>query len=221
MKKLLIISAFFLSALSTFAAPPAKGGYLGHRIIVAGDFMYAPFFTSFKDFYTKYDLQYGGNIHVITGRRTQIGLSYNVWTLRNNQVFNSNLVKSDLVKGYEYGLTVRRFRKKRGGLAPIGKFWDLGLSYAHNEFKLGGDKIRVLDNNEVTTLPRASNFVIANIAFGTQMVFWDRLVANTGIRMGFPFKLDYEGGSYYSGFMNKRMIQKEVFGVFFGLGVLI
>lgn len=228
MKKLLIIA--LLVSAGTLSANPGTGGYLGHRIILGGEFAYAPFYTSVKDFYTKYNLQYGGNLNIIIGRYSQIGLTYNMYSLNNNQLFEGNFSSKDRVQGTSYGINFRKFRKSRGGLAPIGKFWDVGLSYSQNKFKAGSDNADVL-NNAAYRLPETSDMLSAHVAFGTQMVFWNRLVANTGIRFGAPLaEVSYTGGTqpleensvrYYSKFMYQRILYKEAFSVFFGVGILI
>lgn len=229
MKKLLIALALFVSA-ETISANPGTGGYLGHRIIVGVDGSYSPFFTSFKDFYTKYNFQYGGNLNFIVGRYSQIGVTYNRYSLNNNQLFEGNFSSKDRVNGSAYGITFRKFRKSRGGLAPIGKFWDVGVTYSQNTFKAGSDNQDVLNHVEFR-LPVSSDIISAHVSFGTQMVFRNRLVANTGIRFGAPLvELGNSGGTdptmnegprYYSKFMYQRMLYKEAFSVFFGLGILI
>src|SRR6185295_16855649 len=108
----------------------------------------------------------------------------------------SNFMKNDRVNGTQFGLTVRQFRKNRGGIAPIGKFYDLSLGYAQNTFKAGSDNSYVL-NNEAEMLPKTSNQITAHVGFGTQMVFWNRVVGNTGIRFGAPvFEVSKESGSF-------------------------
>jgi hypothetical protein len=52
------------------------------------------------------------------------------------------------------------------------------------------------------------------------MVFWDHLVANTGIRFGTPVVEVGHTGENYRNFFMQRMRMKEVFSVFFGAGFL-
>ena len=225
MKKLLI--SFALSASLAAAASPATapmrstGGYLGHRFIIGGELNVSPFYTSLQDFYTKYNFQYGGNLSIITGRYSQIGLSYNRWSLGNNQVFEGNFVSSDRVEGTQYGLTWRQFRKKRGGLAPIGKFYDISLGYSQNKFIAGKDNPDVLYGN-AAWLPVSSDMITASIGFGAQHVFWDHLVTSTGVRFGAPiFQVNQKNGQHYGDFIYNRMLYKDCFSVFFGVGLLI
>jgi hypothetical protein len=221
MKNLLLFSALLVAAAVHATPPKGTGGYLGHRIIVGGEVNVSPFYTSFKDFYTKYNVQYGGNLNVIVGRRTQVGLNYNMWSLGNNQVFEGNFVSSDRVKGAQYGITVRNFRSKRGGLAPIGKFWDVSLSYVQNKFVAGSDNPDVL-YGEPGRLPVSSDQIMAHVAFGSQMVFWNRLVASTGVRFGAPlFQVSKHNGTAYGDFLYNRMLYKECFSAFVGIGVLL
>ena len=227
MKKFILIFAILFSA-AAMQATPGTGGYLGKRIILGGEFAYSPFYTSVKDFFTMYNFQYGGSVHVIVSRRTQIGLDCNFWSLGGNQLYDSDLSKSDRVKGTQIGLVMRTFRKDRGGIAPIGKFWDVGLSYAMNTFVAGASDLYVV-NNETAMLPKNSNQLMAHIAWGTQMVFWNRIVANTGIRFGAPvFEVSKQSGVYADGqtkafnnFLYNRLMNKEYFSVFFGVGILL
>lgn len=218
MKKLLLLSALFI-ATATLHANPGNGGYLGHRVIVGGEFAYAPFYTSLKDFVTKYNLQYGGNLGVIVGRRSQLNFTYNMWSLSGNELFNGYMVAEDRVKGTQYGLTLRTFRKKRGGLAPIGKFYDVGLGYSQNKVIISSaNPYEDGTGNYSMMLPKDANVLTAHVAFGSQMVFWDRVVGNTGLRFGMPLYVTNEGGT---DFMFNRFLMKDAFSVFFGLGVLI
>ncbi|MEO5644831.1 MAG: hypothetical protein ABIQ40_09255 [Bacteroidia bacterium] len=219
MKKTLILAALIFTA-GFLKAAPGKGGYMGHRFIIGVEGAYAPFYTSVSDFFTKYNFQYGGNIGVITGRRTQLNLNYNMWSLGNNQVYNKGIEsvyhKSDRIKGMEFGATLRTFKKKRGGIAPIGKFYDIGLTYTHNEYIIGKG------NPGYNTLMLTDDFlnqIIFHVAAGTQMVFWDHIVANTGIRLAAPvLSLD---SSRESKFLMQRTFEKDIFQVFFGVGVLL
>jgi hypothetical protein len=201
-------------------AAPGRGGYMGHRIIIGGEFAYAPFYTSVGDFFTKYNFQYGGNLGVIVGRRSQLNANFNIWSLGNNQVYNKGInpiyYKSDRIKGMEFGLTLRTFRKKRGGIAPIGKFYDLGLTYSHNEYIAGSD------NPSAASLMLSNEYlnqVVFHAAAGTQMIFWDRLVANTGLRVAAPIFAISKASE--TSFLERRSFEKDIFQVFFGVGVLL
>jgi hypothetical protein len=229
MKKLILVFAILFS-ISFLKATPGTGGYMGHRIIVGGEFAYSPFYTSVKDFFTMYNFQYGGNLNVIVGRRTQVGVNYNMWSLGGNDKYDGNMVKGDRVKGTQFQFSVRQFRKNRGGIAPIGKFYDISLSYAMNKFVAGSNNPYKVNGQE-NMLPKTSNQLMAHIAFGTQMVFWNRVVGNTGIRFGAPvFEVSKESGSYtqdgvtmksFDKFLYNRLLNKEYFSVFFGVGILL
>lgn len=220
MKKLILIFslAFFGQVLD--AAPPAKGGYLGHRIMLSGEFAYSPFTTSFKDFYTKYNFQYGGNLHVVVGRFVTVGFNYNMWSLNQNQLYEGNFVSGDRVKGAEYGLTWRKFRPKRGALAPYGKFWEVNIAYAQNKFQAASNNWDVLADS-LQRLPKTSDMIIARVGFGTQIVFWNHFVGSTGVRFGAPiYQVNKDNGTVYGDFMYRRVLYKEMFSVFAGIGFL-
>ncbi|HLG02281.1 MAG TPA: hypothetical protein VI731_01720 [Bacteroidia bacterium] len=220
MRKQLFI-LLLVAAICEIQAAPATGGLKGRRVIVQGEFAYAPFLTSFKDFYTKYDLQYGGNLNLIVGRYSQLAVFYNRWSLGNNQVIEGNLHASDRVDGTQYGVRLRQFRKKKGGLAPIGKFYDYSVSYAQNKFMPGASNPDVL-YEATDRLPKFSDQVIINFGIGTQQVFWKHLVLTSGVRFGAPvFEVNRENGIAYGNFLLKRIAYKEIFGVFFGVGFLI
>jgi hypothetical protein len=116
----------------------------------------------------------------------------------------------------EFGVTWRTFRKKRGGLAPIGKFYDLGVTYAHNEYHPGSDNpsaASLMLNNEYL------NQVVFHVGVGTQMVFWDRVVANTGVRLAGPIMVISSASE--TSFLERRAFEKDIFQVFFGVGILL
>ncbi|MDQ3111500.1 MAG: hypothetical protein M3R17_16555 [Bacteroidota bacterium] len=221
MKKTLIIIAIVFTAGFLVAAPaPGRGGYLGRRIILNGELAYSPYLSSVKDFFTRYNFQYGANLGIITGRRTQLNVSYNMWSLSGNELYH-NFVARDRVKGYGIGLALRTFRKDRGGIAPIGKFFDIGLSYAQNKFIASSNNPEVVAGN-ANDLKLESGQVLVHFALGTQMVFKDRLVANTGLRLGTPImEVSSNSNAQYSDFLLTRMRNKEVFSVFFGVGILL
>jgi hypothetical protein len=216
MKKTLIIIALIFSA-GFLNAAPGRGGYLGHRIIINGEFAYSPFFTSVNDFFTHYNFQYGGNVGVVVGRRTQLNVNYNMWSLGGNELYNSTFSSKDRVKGYGIGFTLRTFRKSQGGIAPIGKFFDMGISYAQNKMTA-----TVMDAANTSDVDLESGEVLVHFGLGTQMVFWDRLVANTGIRLGTPvIEVSNTSTTNYSEFLMNRIRSKEIFSVFFGVGILL
>ncbi len=216
MKKFLLISALFFSA-NFLTATPGTGGYLGHRLIAGAEVSYSPFFTSIQDFYTRYNFQYGGSVNCIVSRRAQLGVNYNMWSLGGNQVFDQNLVASDRVKGMEFGMNIRTFRKKRGGIAPIGKFYDIGLNYSQNKFFPGKDNPGSDPNYDLSKMTEIQ--MAPHVAFGTQMVFWNRVVANTGVRFAYPI---YQKTTNAVGdFMQRRLANKEYCSVFFGVGILL
>src|SRR5574337_45905 len=228
MKKLIVVFALAFFGQFLHAAPrlrkesfgPVRGGYLGHRIMLSGELTYSPFTTSIKDFYTRYNFQYGGNLHFIVGRYVTLGFNYNRWSLSGNNLYEGNFVSGDRVNGTEYGLTWRKFRPKRGGLAPFGKFWEINLAYAQNKFSPGAGNWDVLADS-TQRLPKTSNMLIARVGFGTQIVFWNHFVASTGVRFGAPlYQVSKDNGTTYGDFMYRRVFYKEVFSVFAGVGVI-
>lgn len=220
MKKLLIIAAVLISVCS-LSANPVKGGYLGHRFIVGGEFSYSPFLTSFKDFYTKYNLQYGGQLGVVVGRYTQVNIGYNMYSLGNNQLYIDSFSTGDRVKGSTVSFTMRNFRKKAGGLAPIGKFWDVGFGFSQNKFVAASDNPYV-ENGSQALLPPDTQMLLLSFAFGRQMVFWDRVVASSGVRFTGPMKFTSgTGNTDYPNFMLDRVGGKDLVSVFFAAGILL
>jgi len=205
------------------ATPPIKGGYLGKRIIVCAEGSYSPNYSSVRDILLSYNLQYGANIHFVTGRFSQVGLSYNIYSLGAHNRYNEELSDSGKIKGYQLGLTYRKFRKKKGGLAPIGKFIDISLNYHADQYNVSYETFRPL-----VPVIVSSKTVSASIGLGSQGIFWDRVVANAGVRFGSPiytFGLEKEGTGYISGgeasYMQKRLQYKDYFSVFFGVGIIL
>jgi len=219
----IIILLLGLMTIAGNATPPIKGGYLGRRIIVCAEGSYSPNYSSIKDVLLSYNLQYGANIHFVTGRYAQIGLSYNVYSLGAHNRYNADLSDNGKIKGYQIGLTYRKFRKKRGGLAPIGKFIDVSLNYHADQYDVAYETILPLVPVIVN-----SKTISGYIGLGSQGIFWDRVVANAGVRVGSPmytFGVEKEGTGFISGgessYMQKRLQYKDYFSVFFGVGIIL
>jgi len=219
----IFIFALCLFVIAGSATPPLKGGYLGRRFIIGTELSYSPNYTSVKDVLLSYNLQYGGNVHFVTGRYSQLGFSYNIYSLGAHNRYNSDLSDDGKIKGYQIGMTYRKFRKKKGGLAPIGKFIDMSLNYHADEYSVAYETIIPL----VPVVVNSKTFS-ASVGFGSQGIFWDRVVANAGVRVGSPmytFGLEKEGTGYISGgeasYMQKRLQYKDYFSVFFGVGIIL
>jgi hypothetical protein len=219
MKRILIVIALIFSAV-ILKAEPGRGGYLGRRFIVGAEGAYSPYFNSVSAFFTRYNFQYGGKIGIIVARRSELDLDYNMYSLGGNELYRDEFYKSDRVKGSEFGISLKTFRKERGGIAPIGKFYDIGLSYAMNKFVAGPENKQLEANNSEYNFNMTSDQVLFHLSYGTQMVFWDHLVANTGIRFGTPVVEVGHTGENYRNFFMQRMRMKEAFSVFFGAGFL-
>ncbi|MCU0434100.1 MAG: hypothetical protein MUC87_11645 [Bacteroidia bacterium] len=233
MKRILIL-ALLLAATYT-ASAQGKGGYLGHRIIVQAEGAYMPFnFTSVTPFGLLsdnrfvYNFQYGGALHCIISRRTQVGLSYNRFSMDvgNNYAFNggAETYYGTRLEGQTMSLVFRTFRKNRGGIAPIGKFWDAELVYAQAKYK--GDVADSLDVplyiNGAT--PEMQTALQAQFAFGTQMLFWNRVVANTGLRFAVPYVLNISAKDdpvFTAEHFQRDFGMRRAFSVFFGVGILL
>lgn len=198
-----------------------KGGYLGKRIIISAEASYMPNYSSWKDIFMSYNFQYGGRIHVIAGRHSEVGVSYNMYNLGAHHRYDTSLSNNGRIKGYQVGFTYRKYRERRGGLAPIGKFVDVNLYYHADEYN-------VVYENMQTFAPviHKSSGISGSIGFGTQGIFWDRVVGNAGVRFGGPIfpiskeKSTSDVGDNFS-YMQKRLMYKDFFSVFFGIGIII
>jgi hypothetical protein len=219
MRRLFLLLA--LLATTGLFAQKSSGGYFGRKIIVQGQLAYSPTYLSFKEFFYRWDFQYGGSAGIVTGRYKQVNISWNIWSLGNLPAYDSAFVKADRVKGMDYGISLRRFRKDRGGVAPIGKFFDAGLTYSQARFVADASNPFVTQGME-SSLPKNTNQVAAHIAYGTQGLFWNRVIANTGLRFGGPiFTMEESGNIQFSHFTRNRMQTRNYFSVFFGVGILL
>ena len=216
------IVACCLIALVGNSTPPTKGGYLGKRVIVCAEGSYSPNYSSLKDVLLSYNLQYGANIHFITGRYSQLGFSYNMYALGAHQRYDTSFSNSDKIKGYQVGITYRKFREKKGGLAPIGKFIDVSMNYHSSEYNVVYQTMQTFAPVVVK-----SSGISGYVGFGSQGIFWKRVVANAGIRLGGPLftvSSSVEGvadtGNELS-YMQNRLQYKDYFSVFFGIGIIL
>lgn len=209
------------------------GGYLGHHLIIGVEGSYMPFnwgattpygFLSQEKFV--YNFQYGGNLNIITGRFTQVGLSYNRYSMNTGRSYNLSGLEQELstrLNGQNFSILLRKFRKSRGGLAPIGKFFDLELIAAQLTY----------DKEIYTALdipiylgkkPETQTRLQLQLGAGTQMVFWNRLVGTTGLRLAIPYTLKVSGNDdpvFSEKDINQDYGLRRVFSVFFGIGILL
>ncbi len=220
MRKLVAI-LFIAISISLGANPPANGGYLGKRIIVCVEGSYSPNYAKWQDFLLSYNLQYGGNVHFITGRYSQLGLSYNMFSLGAHQKYDTALSNNGKIRGYQVGLTYRKFRQKLGGLAPIGKFLEFSLNYSSSNYNVQFTTLQTFAPVQIGVKK-----VSATVGLGTQEIFWGRLVANGGIRIGAPILVlgdesSGDSGGTYRRYMHYRLLYKDIFSVFFGVGIIL
>ncbi len=221
MRNLAIVACCLIALLGNSTAP-AKGGYLGKRVIVCAEGSYSPNYSSLKDVLLSYNLQYGANIHFITGRYSQLGFSYNMYALGAHQRYDTSFSNSGKIKGYQVGITYRKFREKKGGLAPIGKFIDVSMNYHSSEYNVVYETMQTFAPVVVK-----SSGISGYVGFGSQGIFWKRVVANAGIRLGGPLFTEsssVEGvantGNELS-YMQNRLQYKDYFSVFFGIGIIL
>jgi hypothetical protein len=220
MKKTITLFVALCMSVALFAQKP-KGGYLGKRFIVCAEGSYFPNYSSVKDMLLSYNLQYGGNMHFITGRYTQMGLSYNMYSLGAHHKYDTSLSNNGRIKGYQIGLTYRKFRENKGGLAPIGKFVDVTLYYHSNEYNVVYQNIQTFAPVTVSTAG-----ISGSVGLGAQGIFWDRVVLNSGVRVGGPiFTVSEKDDAGDVGdnlkYLQQRMMYKDFFSAFFGIGIIL
>jgi hypothetical protein len=233
MKRILFITLLLAASYTAFAQ--GKGGYLGHRIIVQAEGSYMPFnFASATPFGLLsgerfvYNYQYGGALHCIISRRTQMGVSYNRFNMDVGNTYSLNGAAEEYfgtkLDGQTMSLLFRTFRKGRGGIAPIGKFWDAELVCA--QAKYNSDVTNALDVPLYIngSKPETQTVLQAQFAFGTQMLFWERVVANTGLRFSVPYVLNISANEdpvFTKNDFQRDFGMRRAFSVFFGVGILL
>lgn len=218
MKKLILFIAVLISS-SAFAVPPAKGGYLGRRFIVAGEFAYSPNYYSLRSFLTSYNPQVGANVQYVCGRYWQVGVNYNRYILTDVKGYEiGNPANSEKVMGTGIGFTARKYRIRKGGLAPIGKFVEFGITRQEWTYEYTDALLSYRDNASAT-------IITGSIAMGVQEIFKDRIVANCGVRAsGRLFtttqattNVDYENAEQI---ISDRVLFHNMFTPFAGLGII-
>ncbi|GAB4134246.1 MAG: hypothetical protein Fur0041_07330 [Bacteroidia bacterium] len=218
------MNRLFLSLLLYVSLLPAlfaqgRGGYAGKKIIIGGGIAYSPFFTSITDFATRYNFQYGANAFYITGRYSQLGFTYDRFSLTNNHLFK-DLPGDENIQNTQIGITYRMFRQNRGGLAPIGKFFDISLGYLSSSCQ--AKYVYSWYGTSTGDASLKSTLITGSVAFGTQGLCYDVLLLNTGVRMGTPlYLLSDTTGSEFGAFMTQRIMMKDLFSVFFGASILL
>jgi hypothetical protein len=219
-KQIITLTIALCLSVTMFAQKP-KSGYLGKGFIVCAEGSYFPNYSSWKDMLLSYNFQYGGNAHFITGRYTQMGLSYNMYSLGAHNKYDTSLSNNGRIKGYQIGLTYRKFRESKGGLAPIGKFVDVNLYYHSDEYNVVYQNLTAFAPVVVST-----SGISGSIGLGAQGIFWNRVVMNSGVRVGGPiFTLSEQDDAGDVGdnlnYMQKRLMYKDFFSAFFGIGIIL
>ncbi|MCK6638759.1 MAG: hypothetical protein L6Q81_01645 [Bacteroidia bacterium] len=219
MKKLILFIAVLISA-SAFAVPPAKGGYLGRRFIVAGEFGYSPNYFSLKGFLTSYNPQFGFNAQFVCGRYWQVGVNYNRYILRDVELYSvGNPLGVENVNGTSIGFTARKYRIRKGGLAPIGKFVEFGISRHSVDYIYQGAGTTFNNGSCQRTA------VYGSFALGVQEIFKDRIVANCGVRFaGKIFTVEEvvepSDAIFAKAILSDRTLYHNAFTPFAGLGII-
>jgi len=221
MRKLFFIAVLLCSMATVYAQSKPKGGYLGKRFIICAEGSYFPNYHSVKDMLLSYNFQYGGNIQIISGRFSEIALSYNMYALGAHETYRDDISNANKIKGYQIGLTYRKFRDKKGGLAPIGKFIDMSLLYHADKYTPSLTGVSPYMGTELEL-----SGISAQIGFGTQGIYWKRVVANAGVRFGYPvYTLSVTGGDSfnqdYPEYMKERLMLKDIFSAYFGVGIIL
>jgi hypothetical protein len=219
MKKLTLFFAILISA-SAFATPPIKGGYLGRRFIVAGEFGYSPNYYSLGSFLTSYNPQVGANFQFVASKYWQVGVNFSKFWLGDVKGYEIGQPgTSEKIIGSSIGFTARKYRIRKGGLAPIGKFIEFGVTKQSLTYKY--EDSQFVSNSEDINM----SAVCGSVAFGVQEIFKDRIVANCGVRFGGKLLTLSSPNSnlnsnYAEEIVNTRLMFHNSFTPFAGIGII-
>jgi hypothetical protein len=177
--------------------------------------------TTITDILFSYNPEFGGNVRFVTSRYWEIGFNYSMFSLGGHARWEEfSIENADPIKGNYIGFTARKYRVKKGGLAPIGKYIEFGLQRM-------SAKLDYITVNEPSLDDKATaQQLSASVALGAQNIFWGCVVANAGVRVGVPI---YVLGSTHTNSMNEqsekymttRLLYHRVFTPFFGIGVIL
>jgi hypothetical protein len=216
--KRIISTALFLATASMAIA---QGGYLGKRVIVGVQAAYAPRLVGIVVFLTQYDASGGARLGFIVGRYSQLDLQFNYSNFGGNHHFSDYAVKQDRITSMQFGAAWKQFVSKKGGLAPIGRFWEIQLNYGTYAYKVDGSNLNSFssDINVLSSIPGNATALVGSIGYGVQNVLKDRFVWNVGVRCGGPLYYSTEGN--HATFYGRRILYREMINVFGGFGILL
>jgi hypothetical protein len=216
--KRIITTALFLATASMAIA---QGGYLGKRVIVGVQAAYAPRPVGILEFLTQYDASGGARLGFIVGRYSQLDLQFNYSNFGGNHHFSDYAVKQDRITSMQFGAAWKQFVSKKGGLAPIGRFWEIQLNYGTYAYKIDGSNLNSFssDINVLSSIPGNATALVGSIGYGVQNVLKDRFVWNVGVRCGGPLYYSTEGN--HATFYGRRILYREMINVFGGFGILL
>jgi len=220
MRKLITFTIVLLLTVGVFAQSKPKSGYLGKRFMVCAEGSYFLNYSQWTDLLMSYNIQYGGNVSMITGRHSQTGISYNRYGLGAHNRYDTAYANSGRINGYQVGLNFRKYRKSKGGLAPIGKYFEVNLFYHSDEFIVNYKNLQTF-----APVIATSTGLSGSIGLGSQGIFWNRVVMNSGVRFGGPIVTvtEEEANGGLGGelsYMNKRLRHKDFFSAYFGIGII-
>lgn len=207
--------------LATTCIAIAQGGYLGKRVIVGAQVAYGPRPVGLVEFLTQYDASGGARLGFIVGRYTQLDLLFNYSNFGGNHHFSDYAVKQDRITSMQFGAAWKQFVSKKGGLAPIGRFWEIQMNYGSYTYKVDGSNPNMFssDINVLGSIPGNATAVVGSIGYGVQNVIKDRFVWNVGVRCGGPLYYSTEGN--HASFYGSRILYREMINVFGGFGILL
>ena len=221
MKKIVTFTLAICLSFAVIAQSKPKGGYLGKRFMICAEGSYFPNYSKWQDLFMSYNFQYGGNVNMITGRYSQMGLSYNMYGLGAHNRYDTTYSNNGRIKGYQVGLNYRKFREGKGGLAPIGKFFEVNLYYHADEYNVSYEHLQTF-----APVIMKSSGISGSIGLGAQGIYWKRVVMNSGVRFGGPiFTLSEDdpntgiGGE--SEYLKQRLMYKDFFSAYFGIGIIL
>jgi hypothetical protein len=166
--------AFFLSVFLASSAYAQKPGYMGKRYMAGAEFSYN---------YGSIPFQYRVFMEYVVDRNLQVGIS---WFMYNTQCPSSIRMDDERMKGSETMFRVRFYRTKRkGAIAPIGKYFDVGISITANKIIFDPQQLANYERQNIYIPELKGVFLQPSFGWGIQTVFFDCIAADTGIRAGF------------------------------------
>ncbi len=235
MKKTSLVFLAITFILSCSAQP----GYMGRRLLITPEIGYSwnLYNTQQSSSLFSFIAEYGVGAGYVLSNRIQLNLLASTYTMKGMYSKKDTLsgkydgFYSDKLTAYEFQFSGRYylktiFKKTTGSIAPVGKFFEFGPVLTFANYTPGADSYYddFYTRNFLPVVYAPANRTLLHfvIGFGTQHIYWDRLVIYSGLMIASPvIDINKEEVTSQANDYLRAMTLRNVIRMRFGIGIII